>query len=148
VKQPEEEEMTSQSDHSISTYNEITMMWPDGPQSMDWLDFTDTLPQMLFAQADNAATGAVHTSPQIPLAAHYTSAATLTHTPVVSAVAPASTATPMALTTQVTTRRRFRCPMPTCTRSFDRNARAEACHNRHLHQKPHVCPGGCGRFAW
>jgi hypothetical protein len=44
--------------------------------------------------------------------------------------------------------RRFKCLTPTCQNSFDRSARAEACHNRHMKAQPHVCKGVCGNQNW
>jgi hypothetical protein len=44
--------------------------------------------------------------------------------------------------------RSFQCFTPTCQRSFDRYARAEACHNRHLKAQPYVCRGVCGNQNW
>lgn len=43
---------------------------------------------------------------------------------------------------------RFKCLTPACQKWFDRHTRAEACHNRHLKARPHVCRGACGNQNW
>ena len=68
----------------------------------------------------------------------------------VSPLAQPATAPPGA-TTQPTVlpqgpTRKYRCQ--TCTRTFDRQARLEACQNRHLGLKPYQCLGQCGHHGW
>jgi hypothetical protein len=42
----------------------------------------------------------------------------------------------------------FKCRYPGCQKIFKRIARAEACLNGHLQQKPYRCAGACGIGAW
>lgn len=35
-----------------------------------------------------------------------------------------------------------------CRKPFPRQQRAEACQNKHLHEKPHPCKGICGKNKW
>jgi len=140
---------TCQLDDQLWTRYEPTTPWYYELQTLNSLFFNEPLFPMRFEPSNQAPTEDVPASHPTFSPAYVPSSSTPNismRAPVATAVAPALTIGPPTPATNVTTRRRFGCPL--CPKTFDRLARAEACHNEHLDLKPHVCRGVCGDVAW
>jgi hypothetical protein len=141
----------SHPDDQILTHDQFAALQYDEPRSMDSPTFSSAHLLMVPTASAQAPAGKMVGAQSTPSPVYTLSSNTtvgLSNNPVSTVAPAASNAAPPATATHVTTRRRFSCPMPACPRTFDRLTRADACHNKHIDWKPHVCQGACGDATW